>query len=81
MWSTGNRPLNPWISAFTFRLAAGLVSMALVAYFPSETPIPGYYFAFVVLSTVLASFTSYVSSLLHPLRYDPGRLNQDLPFE
>lgn len=45
------------MSAYTARLAFGLLAMALVSYFPQTAPIPYYYFLLVVGFTVLGSFT------------------------
>jgi PAT family acetyl-CoA transporter-like MFS transporter 1 len=55
-WSKGNRPLNPWLSAFSLRLVFGLLAMGLVYSFPTTTPIPGGFFAMVIAFTVVGSF-------------------------
>jgi PAT family acetyl-CoA transporter-like MFS transporter 1 len=67
-WSTGPRPLTPWMTAYTVRLGFGLLAIALVAGFPSQTPIPYAYFLLVVGFTVLGSFTRCVPSQLLLLR-------------
>ena len=45
------------MTAYTVRLAFGLLAIALVAGFPGQTPIPYAYFLLVVGFTVLGSFT------------------------
>lgn len=72
-WSTGDKPLRPWVRAMWFRLLFAVSAMFLIAYFPSPTSssddpvtpssgrnIPLYYFLLVVASTVLSSFASTV---------------------
>lgn len=56
-WSTGPRPLTPWMRAYTTRLVFALVAIGLVYFFPTAVPTPYYYFLLVVGFTVLQSFT------------------------
>ncbi|KAL7417056.1 acetyl-coenzyme A transporter 1-domain-containing protein [Mrakia frigida] len=74
-WSQGSRPLNPWLSAFSLRLVFGLLSMALVYYFPTTTPISSGFFSLVIAFTVLGSFVSTVQfvgiSAFHTQIADP----------
>jgi hypothetical protein len=56
-WSRGNKPLNPWIWAFWPRLALALVATLIVYWFPE----PSYsfrFFVFIVVQTILSSFSS-----------------------
>lgn len=56
-WSKGDKPLRPWIWAFWPRLGFGLIATMIVYYFPAP-PISIGFFSFVVMHTVLASFSS-----------------------
>ncbi|KAJ3278156.1 hypothetical protein HK104_002597 [Borealophlyctis nickersoniae] len=58
-WSTGPRPLKPWLYAFYGRLAFAVVGMLIVKNFPQGGATTGYFFL-VMVSTVLNSFTSTV---------------------
>lgn len=49
------------MTAYTVRLGFGLLAIALVAGFPSQTPIPYAYFLLVIGFTVLGSFTRYAT--------------------
>ncbi|KAF5356065.1 hypothetical protein D9756_004015 [Leucocoprinus leucothites] len=57
-WSRGDRPLKPWIWAFWPRLGLGLVATLIVYWFPTP-PYSFGFFAFIVVHTVLSSFSSY----------------------
>lgn len=56
-WSRGDRPLRPWIYAFWPRLFFCLVATLVVYWFP-KPPISVGFFTFLVIQTVLSSFTS-----------------------
>jgi MFS transporter, PAT family, solute carrier family 33 (acetyl-CoA transportor), member 1 len=58
-WSTPQRPLRPWLWAYAPRLAFAFVSTVLVYYFPTP-PISTSFFLFLVVHTVLQSFSSCV---------------------
>ncbi|GAA5831391.1 hypothetical protein JCM5353_007153, partial [Sporobolomyces roseus] len=73
-WSTGDKPLRPWLLAMWTRLAWALISMLLISNFPSGdigTP----YFLLVVLCTVGSSFSTTVQfvgiSAFHTQIADP----------
>jgi hypothetical protein len=56
-WSRGELPLRPWIYAFWPRLSFAIMAAFIIYWFPSP-PISNTFFAFLILQTVLASFTS-----------------------
>ena len=56
-WSRGDRPLRPWLWAFWPRLGFAVLSTLLVYWFP-KPPISTAFFVFLVLHTVLQSFSS-----------------------
>lgn len=56
-WSRGDLPLRPWIYAFWPRIGFALVATLIVYWFPTP-PISMGFFVFLVLHTVLSSFTS-----------------------
>jgi len=56
-WSTGDRPLKPWIWAFWPRLGLGLIATLVVYWFPT-TPYSFGFFVWIVVHTVLSSFSS-----------------------
>ncbi|TPX30433.1 hypothetical protein SmJEL517_g06004 [Synchytrium microbalum] len=58
-WSSGSRPLRPWLYAFYGRLASALLAMVLVALVPASG-ITTTFFVIVMASTVLGSFMSTV---------------------
>ncbi|KAI9183551.1 hypothetical protein H9P43_004469 [Blastocladiella emersonii ATCC 22665] len=58
-WSSGSRPLRPWLYAFVGRLAFALVGMLVVGAFPAEG-VTSSYLMLVIVTTVLSSFTSTV---------------------
>ncbi|MBW0544424.1 hypothetical protein O181_084139 [Austropuccinia psidii MF-1] len=57
-WTSGPRPLQPWLSAMWFRLLCAVWSVGLVYYFPQTKPLATSYFIVVIASTVLTSFAS-----------------------
>lgn len=63
-WSRGDRPLRPWIWAFWPRLGFGLMATFVVYYFPTP-PISNGFFMFLIVHTVLSSFSSYVIGCFH----------------
>ncbi|KAK9718591.1 hypothetical protein K7432_005393 [Basidiobolus ranarum] len=58
-WSTGPRPLKPWLYAFYLRLVFACVGMWIVYIFPSGG-VTNTYLVIVIASTVLSSFASTV---------------------
>jgi hypothetical protein len=56
-WSRGDKPLRPWLWVFWPRLAFALTATLVVYWFPTP-PISTGFFFFLVIQTVLASFTS-----------------------
>lgn len=56
-WSRGDKPLRPWIYAFWPRLLFGLIATLIVYWFP-KPPITTGFFLFLIIHTVIASFTS-----------------------
>jgi len=61
-WSSGKRPLKPWMWAFYGRIAAAILAMFVVRFFsiPENGEISTGYFILIILSTVLSSFMSTV---------------------
>ncbi|KAI9302355.1 acetyl-coenzyme A transporter 1-domain-containing protein [Cunninghamella echinulata] len=60
-WSTGARPLKPWLYAFYGRLLFSALGMLVVAGYPEGKSDIGYfYFLIIMASTVLSSFMSTV---------------------
>lgn len=56
-WSRGDKPLRPWLWAFWPRLGFAIVSTLIVYWFPTP-PISNGFFIFLILHTVLQSFSS-----------------------
>ncbi|KAI0273249.1 acetyl-coenzyme A transporter 1 [Russula aff. rugulosa BPL654] len=73
-WSRGDRPLRPWIWAFGPRLGFVLVGAIIVWRFP-KPPISTGFFAFLVMQTVLGSFSGTIQfvgmSAFHTRISDP----------
>ncbi|KAJ7596762.1 acetyl-coenzyme A transporter 1-domain-containing protein [Mycena floridula] len=73
-WSRGDRPLRPWVWAFWPRLFFGLIATLIVYYFPTP-PISTGFFTFLVVHTVLSSFSATVQfvgiSAFHTRVSDP----------
>ncbi|KAF5392407.1 hypothetical protein D9757_002184 [Collybiopsis confluens] len=73
-WSRGDRPLRPWIWAFWPRLGFGMMATLIVYYFP-KPPISSGFFAFLIVHTVISSFSSTVQfvgiSAFHTRISDP----------
>ncbi|CAH7665971.1 acetyl-coenzyme A transporter 1-domain-containing protein [Phakopsora pachyrhizi] len=57
-WSSGDKPLKPWIWAMWFRLAFSALSVGLVYFFPTSKPLSNWYFFLVIASTVMTSSAS-----------------------
>ncbi|KAF9974372.1 hypothetical protein BGZ73_002223 [Actinomortierella ambigua] len=60
-WSSGARPLRPWLWAFFAHLACCVVAMLLVYNFPADGVVTSSYFFMVLATTVTTSFTSTVA--------------------
>ncbi|KAJ7101391.1 acetyl-coenzyme A transporter 1-domain-containing protein [Mycena belliarum] len=58
-WSRGERPLRPWLLTFYPRIGFALSAMLVVYYFPAP-PLSAGFFVFLVVHTVLTSFTSTI---------------------
>jgi hypothetical protein len=56
-WSRGDRPLRPWLWAFWPRLIFALIATFIVYWFP-KPPISMGFFSFLIVHTVLSSFSS-----------------------
>lgn len=63
-WSRGDKPLRPWLYAFWPRLLFCLISTIIVYYFPPP-PLSTGFFLFLIIYTVISSFTMYVSTGLY----------------
>ncbi|KAF8944978.1 hypothetical protein BGZ47_003437 [Haplosporangium gracile] len=60
-WSSGARPLKPWLWAFFAHLACCVIAMLLVYGFPADGVVTPTYFYMVLATTVATSFTSTVA--------------------
>ncbi|GJJ71134.1 MFS transporter, PAT family, solute carrier family 33 (acetyl-CoA transportor), member 1 [Entomortierella parvispora] len=60
-WSSGERPLKPWLWAFFAHLACCVIAMLLVWGFPADGVVTPAYFYMVLATTVATSFTSTVA--------------------
>ncbi|KAK7468607.1 hypothetical protein VKT23_003111 [Stygiomarasmius scandens] len=73
-WSRGDYPLRPWVIAFWPRLGFALIATLIVYWFPTP-PISQGFFVFLIIHTVLASFSSTVQfvgiSAFHTRVSDP----------
>ncbi|KAJ7226767.1 acetyl-coenzyme A transporter 1-domain-containing protein, partial [Mycena pura] len=58
-WSRGAYPLRPWLYTFWPRIGFAFTAMLIVYRFPSPPVTPGF-FVFLVVHTVLTSFTSTI---------------------
>ncbi|KAJ7664334.1 acetyl-coenzyme A transporter 1-domain-containing protein [Mycena polygramma] len=58
-WSRGEYPLRPWLYTFWPRIGFAFTAMLIVYYFPGAPVSPGF-FVFLVIHTVLTSFTSTI---------------------
>ncbi|KAI7815842.1 acetyl-coenzyme A transporter 1-domain-containing protein [Gamsiella multidivaricata] len=56
-WSSGPRPLKPWLYAFCAHLVCCIVAMLIVASFPADGQVTSTYFYLVLATTVTTSFT------------------------
>lgn len=59
-WSTGSRPLRPWMMAYMGRLAAAGISMLAVVAFPRSGKVGFGYLLVIILTHVLGSFMSTI---------------------
>ncbi|KII94436.1 hypothetical protein PLICRDRAFT_88660 [Plicaturopsis crispa FD-325 SS-3] len=73
-WSRGETPLRPWVWAFWPRLGFSLISTLIIYFFP-KPPITTAFFAFLIVHTVLQSFSSTIQfvgiSAFHTRISDP----------
>ncbi|KAF8944894.1 hypothetical protein BGZ47_003547 [Haplosporangium gracile] len=60
-WSSGARPLKPWLWAFCAHLVCCIVAMLIVSGFPQDGVVTPTYFYMVLATTVTTSFTSTVA--------------------
>ncbi|KAG0294852.1 hypothetical protein BGZ96_000341 [Linnemannia gamsii] len=60
-WSSGARPLKPWLWAFCAHLVCCVFAMLIVSSFPQDGAVTPTYFYMVLATTVTTSFTSTVS--------------------
>ncbi|KAF9580100.1 hypothetical protein BGW38_003385 [Lunasporangiospora selenospora] len=60
-WSSGARPLRPWLWAYCAHLVCCVVAMLIVSGFPSDGVVTPTYFYMVLATTVTTSFTSTVA--------------------
>ncbi|KAJ6542083.1 acetyl-coenzyme A transporter 1-domain-containing protein [Mycena vulgaris] len=58
-WSRGDYPLRPWLYTFWPRIGFAFTAMLIVYWFPKPPVSPGF-FVFLVVHTVLTSFTSTI---------------------
>jgi MFS transporter, PAT family, solute carrier family 33 (acetyl-CoA transportor), member 1 len=61
-WSTGPRPLTPWMFGFVGRLLSALLNMVIVAMFPKDG-VGLIYFVLVIVAHVGTSFMRYLPCL------------------
>src|SRR6267154_4984090 len=64
-WSSGDRPLRPWIWAFWPRLAFAFMSTFIVYWFPTP-PLSYGFFIYLIIHTVLQGLSSYGQSMTLP---------------
>ncbi|KAF8213573.1 acetyl-coenzyme A transporter 1-domain-containing protein [Mycena galopus ATCC 62051] len=73
-WSRGDAPLRPWLAAFWPRYIFAIIATLIVYWFP-KPPITMGFFVFLIVHTVLSSFTSTVQfvgiSAFHTRVSDP----------
>ncbi|GJJ77903.1 MFS transporter, PAT family, solute carrier family 33 (acetyl-CoA transportor), member 1 [Entomortierella parvispora] len=60
-WSSGPRPLKPWLWAFCAHLVCCVIAMLIVSSFPEDGVVTPTYFYMVLATTVTTSFTSTVA--------------------
>jgi len=68
-WSSGDRPLRPWIWAFWPRLAFAFMSTFIVYWFPTP-PLSYGFFIYLIIHTVLQGLSSYGQSMTLPTMTD-----------
>lgn len=59
-WSTGDKPLNPWLFGFAGRLVAAFWAQLVVYNFPSDGQVSSSYFFVIILQHLLGSFMSTI---------------------
>ncbi|CAO3683887.1 unnamed protein product [Umbelopsis vinacea] len=59
-WSSGPKPLRPWLYAFYGRLTCAILGMLVVYFYPEGQSISLVYFCIIMTSTILSSFMSTV---------------------
>lgn len=59
-WSTGSKPLRPWMLAYLGRLACAILSMLAVVAFPSSGKVGFKYLLVIIVTHVLGSFMSTI---------------------
>ncbi|KAJ7693586.1 acetyl-coenzyme A transporter 1-domain-containing protein [Mycena rosella] len=73
-WSRGDYPLRPWLFAFWPRIGFAIIATLIVYWFP-KPPITMGFFVFLIIHTVVSSFTSTVQfvgiSAFHTRISDP----------
>ncbi|KAG0006453.1 hypothetical protein BGZ65_007859 [Modicella reniformis] len=62
-WSSGPRPLKPWLIAYCAHLVCCVVAMLIVSSFPKDGVVTSSYFYMVLATTVTTSFTSTVATV------------------
>ncbi|ORZ16764.1 acetyl-coenzyme A transporter 1-domain-containing protein [Lobosporangium transversale] len=60
-WSSGSRPLRPWLWAYCAHLVCCVIAMLIVSSFPEDGIVTPAYFYIVLATTVTTSFTSTVA--------------------
>ncbi|QPG75312.1 hypothetical protein FOA43_002664 [Brettanomyces nanus] len=75
-WSSGSRPLQPWLFGYLGRIVAAIFGQVLVWYFPESGKIGSFYFICVICQHLLSSFMSTIQfvslSAFHTIIADPA---------
>lgn len=59
-WSTGDKPLRPWLIGFAGRLVAAFLAQLIVYFFPISGHVTSGYFLIIILQHLLGSFMSTI---------------------
>lgn len=59
-WSTGDKPLRPWLIGFAGRLVAAFLAQLIVYFFPVSGHVTSGYFLIIILQHLLGSFMSTI---------------------
>lgn len=59
-WSTGSKPLQPWMRAYLGRILCAILSMLAVVSFPKSGNVGVGYFLIIIITHVLGSFMSTI---------------------